>query len=163
MYKKNYLEDINKEIFPMKKRNTKHIHNAKPGDTVIYRGGYGKEEEELPSASFTKGKEYIVEGINKESKKNIFKTINKIPIDGHISIKKDDSGSHNGWGAALFELVEKQIDPDPLNIDEWRKLCEHGVIIEASYTNISNWVKATLNGASFNHDNGRVKFRRKKL
>lgn len=90
----------------MFKKNKRHIHDAKTGDTVIYRGGYGKVKGDLLTTnSFTLNKEYVLShNCYIEASVKTFLNIDKEPIDGHLSIIADDSGHGNGWGAALFEL-----------------------------------------------------------
>ena len=103
MYDGKYLESINKKMF---KRSTKNIHDAKTGDTVIYRGGYRRVGGDLLTTnSFTLGEEYILSHhCHIEASEGIFLNIDKEVVNGHLSITADDSGHGNGWGAALFEL-----------------------------------------------------------
>ena len=106
MYKKNYLEDINKSIFP---ERTKHISEGKAGDIVIYRGGKDiSTDRQVTSIHFTIGKEYVLSQDYSFSENSIAYFVNHLSNfgeKGHLSIVADDTGTSNGWSAALFELI----------------------------------------------------------
>ena len=57
---------------------------------------------------------------------------------------------------------EIQVDPKETDIEGWKRICELGIYVEGSFTDHENWTKATLDGYSFHHKEGDVKFRRKK-
>jgi len=106
MYLKNYLEDINKSIFPKKIR---HISEAKAGDTVIFRGGKDvRTDKQINSRSFTVGKKYTLSQDYSFSENSIAYFVNHEGFfnkKGHLSVMADDNGVSNGWSAALFELI----------------------------------------------------------
>jgi len=106
-----YLSELNDDLFPT------GIKTAKKGDTIIYVGGtktnsyeITKNEYDIESNAFTKGKEYICRNDYDKAgyDKGTFRNYNgNIGVSGHISVEQDDNGGPNGWAACLFKLKEK--------------------------------------------------------